>query len=52
MKTPTHYIGTSPSAQALRDLVATMANSNATVMITGESGSGKELSPKPVHHGS
>jgi sigma-54 specific flagellar transcriptional regulator A len=49
MKTPTHYIGTSPSAQALRDLVATMANSSATVMITGESGSGKELLARLLH---
>ncbi len=49
MKTPPHYIGTSPCAQALRDLVATMANSNATVMITGESGSGKELLARMLH---
>jgi sigma-54 specific flagellar transcriptional regulator A len=49
MNPTTHYIGTSASAQALRELVTTMANSNATVMITGESGSGKELLARLLH---
>ena len=49
MKSQSFFIGTSPLAQALRRLVATMANSNATVLITGESGTGKELLARSLH---
>ena len=36
MKPTTQFIGTSDAAQALKGLIASMANSNATVMITGD----------------
>jgi len=49
MKPTTQFIGSSESAKTLRNLVATMANSNATVMITGESGTGKELLARMLH---
>lgn len=43
------FIGTSPSAEAIRHLVARVACSNATVLITGESGTGKELVARALH---
>ena len=49
MKPTTQFIGTSPASQALKGLIASMAKSNATVMVTGESGPGKELIARLLH---
>ena len=49
MKSPSHFIGNSPIADALRRLISTIANSAATVLITGESGTGKELLARSLH---
>src|SRR6202162_5862381 len=43
-------IVTSPLMRKLLDLVERIAQSNAAVLITGESGSGKELIARAVHH--
>ncbi|MDZ7831885.1 MAG: sigma-54 dependent transcriptional regulator [Desulfobacterales bacterium] len=42
-------IGTSSSMQQLLEMVATVAPSEATVLITGESGTGKELIARAIH---
>ena len=46
---PHPFIGDSPSAQAIRNLIARVASSNATALITGESGTGKELVARALH---
>ena len=43
------FIGNSEAAQAIRELIARVANSPATVLITGESGTGKELVARALH---
>jgi len=43
------FIGSSPSAEALRTLIARVASSTATALITGESGTGKELVARALH---
>jgi two-component system, NtrC family, response regulator AtoC len=44
------FIGASPAAAALMDLVGKVAATDTTVLIAGESGSGKELVARMVHH--
>jgi len=42
-------IGRSPAMQQLFDMIALVADSQATVLIQGESGTGKELVAKTIH---
>ncbi len=45
-------VGDSPAMQALRESIARVAPTNATVLIRGESGVGKELIARGIHFGS
>jgi transcriptional regulator with GAF, ATPase, and Fis domain len=42
-------VGSSPAAQRLRDLVLTLADSSVSVLITGDSGVGKEVLARNLH---
>ena len=44
--------GISPPIMALRDMIARVAPTMATVLITGETGTGKELVARAIHQGS
>src|ERR1700694_2940127 len=44
--------GTSPSLQRVLDIVKKVAKSNTTVLIRGETGTGKELIAGAIHHNS
>ncbi|MBO6004484.1 MAG: sigma-54-dependent Fis family transcriptional regulator [Verrucomicrobia bacterium] len=43
-------IGNDPSMQSLKELIQTVAPTDATVLILGESGTGKELIAGAIHH--
>ena len=45
-------IGTSPALQRVLDIVKKVAKSNTTVLIRGETGTGKELIAGAIHHNS
>lgn len=45
-------VGNSPQIKACLDLLAQAASSNASVLITGETGSGKELFAQAIHYNS
>ncbi len=45
-------LGDSPAMRAVKDLIARVAASNATVLVLGESGVGKELAARAVHESS
>ncbi len=43
-------IGSSPAISAVREMIGKLARSQAPVYISGESGSGKELAARLIHH--
>ena len=43
-------IGTSPAISSVREMIDKLARSQAPVYISGESGSGKELAARLIHH--
>ncbi len=45
-------IGTSEAIEKVRDLIARVAPTDSTVLITGESGSGKEIAARVIHRAS
>ncbi len=45
-------VGRSPRMRELFDLLETVAASPSTVLVTGETGTGKELAAKAIHHNS
>jgi len=49
---PANIIGRSKAMQAVYDLIAQVAKSNATVLLRGESGVGKELVAHAIHYNS
>ena len=48
-RTSNTMIGESPAAQRVKELVRKVAATDATVLITGKSGTGKELVARMVH---
>src|SRR5512138_2099987 len=49
LSTPTTIIGASPSMSKVLELVASVAQTDTTVLIRGESGTGKELIAQTIH---
>jgi len=45
-------LGDSPAMRAVKERIARVAPTNATVLITGETGTGKELAARALHRGS
>src|SRR5262249_21795416 len=45
-------VGNAPALRAVLDVVARVADTDSTVLVTGESGSGKELVARALHYNS
>ena len=43
------FVGSSPAAEKVKKLIAQVAATEATVMLTGKSGTGKELAARMIH---
>ncbi len=43
------FIGSSPATRAVKEMIAKVAPSDATVLLTGKSGTGKELAARMIH---
>ena len=52
LTTPDEILGQSPKLKRVLEMIATVAGTDATVMIRGESGSGKELVARAIHSNS
>jgi two-component system NtrC family response regulator len=44
-----HFIGSSPAAERIKKIVAQVAPTETTVLLTGKSGTGKELAARMIH---
>lgn len=47
-----HMIGSSPAIQAIRAAIARVSSTDSTVLVTGETGTGKELVARGIHEAS
>jgi two-component system response regulator HydG len=47
---PTAFVGSSPSIERVKRLVTRVADADAPVLIVGETGSGKEMVARALHH--
>jgi Nif-specific regulatory protein len=52
LRVESELVGTSPPMRAIESQIARVAGTNATVLIRGESGSGKELVARAIHYSS
>ncbi len=48
-KSESGFVGRSPAAQKVLELISKVASSDATVLLTGKSGTGKELAARMLH---